>query len=153
MAEYRRTVGNVELVSLTDDHGGGPATGVFPTSTMEVWRAEFPELLDADEYIHPRYGSVAVRSDGKLVVVDTGGGPPAGALLSEMGRKGVDREAVDLVVTTHLHPDHVGWNLTDGQANIPQRQVPGAQDGLGLLDRSGRPGGVPARTRQRDAHR
>ena len=119
MAEYKRTVGNVELVSLTDDHGGGPATGVFPTSTMEVWRAEFPELLDADEYIHPRYGSVAVRSDGKLVVVDTGGGPPAGALLSEMRRKGVDREAVDLVVTTHLHPDHVGWNLTDGQPTFP----------------------------------
>ncbi len=119
MADYRKTVGNVELVSLTDDHGAGPATVVFPASTMETWRAEYPELLDADKLIHPRYGSVAVRSDGRLIVVDTGGGPPTGALLDEMKRKGVDREAVDVVVTTHLHPDHVGWNLTDTRPTFP----------------------------------
>ena len=119
MPDCRKTVGNVEIVSMTDDHGAGPATVVFPASTMEVWRAEYPELLDADELIHPRYGSVAVRSDGKLIVVDTGGGPPTGVLLDDMKRKGVEREAVDVVVTTHLHPDHVGWNLTDGALTFP----------------------------------
>ena len=142
MADYRKTVGNVELVSLTDDHGAGPATVVFPASTMETWRAEYPELLDADEFIHPRYGSVAVRSDGRLVVVDTGGGPPTGALLDEMRRKGVDREAVDVVVTTHLHPDHVGWNLTDGALTFPNaRYLVPKQDwdywtGPGVLEES-----------------
>jgi glyoxylase-like metal-dependent hydrolase (beta-lactamase superfamily II) len=117
--DYRRRVGNVELVSLTDGQGGGRPTGIFPSSAVETWRNEYPELLDPDGLIHPRYGSVAVRSEGKLVIVDTGAGPPDGALMDEMASKGVDREAVDLVVLTHLHPDHVGWNLIDGSPTFP----------------------------------
>ena len=118
--DYKRIVGNVELVSLTDGQGGGRPTGIFPSSTVETWRNEYPELLDADGLIHPRYGSVAVRSGGKLVIVDTGAGPPNGALMDDMASKGVDREAVDLVVLTHLHPDHVGWNINnDGASPVP----------------------------------
>ena len=107
-------------MSLTDGQGGGLPTDIFPTSAIDIWRNEYPELLDAEGLIHPRYGSVAVRSEGKLVVVDTGAGPPGGTLLTEMASKGVDREAVDLVVFTHLHGDHVGWNLTDGRPTFPR---------------------------------
>ena len=118
MAEYRATVGDVEMISLTDGQGEGPATDVFPASTLTQWRAEYPELLDG-ELIHPRFGVVAIRSSGRLVVVDTGMNGPDGGLLADMAAKGVDREAVDLVVTTHLHPDHVGWNLNDGRPTFP----------------------------------
>ena len=120
MVDYRRSVGSVELVSLTDGQGGGRPTTIFPTSSASVWRDEFPELLDGDGLIHPRYGSVALRSEGKLIVVDTGAGPPNGRLLEEMASKGVDREAVDLVVITHLHGDHIGGNLIDGQPTFPR---------------------------------
>ena len=118
MAAYKTTVGNVELVSLMDGQGGGRPTDVFPDSTLEQWR-EYPDLLDREGNLHPRYGSVAVSSGGRLIVVDTGIGAPDGTLLGDMARKGVDRNAVDLVVTTHIHPDHVGWNLTDGQPTFP----------------------------------
>ena len=119
MSGYTITVGNVELVSLTDGQGDGHPVEVFPASTMEQWRKEYPELLDADERIHPRYGALAVRSSGKLIVVDTGAGPPDGRLPDEMRRKGMDPEDVEIVVTTHLHSDHVGWNLTDGRPTFP----------------------------------
>lgn len=119
MADYTATVGNVEMVSLTDGQGAGPPTGVFADSTIEQWTADFPELLDSEGLIHPRYGSLAVRSSGKLIVVDTGLQVADGQLLNEMSQKGVDRNAVDLVVLTHLHPDHVGWNLTDGSPTFP----------------------------------
>ena len=39
--------------------------------------------------------------------------------MSDMQAKGVDPSAVGLVVFTHLHPDHVGWNLTGGKPNFP----------------------------------
>ena len=119
-------IGLVELVSLTDAQGSGSPTRVFPASTAATWKEEYPELLDEQGLIHPRYGSVAVRSSSTLVIVDTGGGPPAGALMGEMRRKGVDPAAVDLVVTTHLHGDHVGWNLTGGRPTFPNAryQVP-----------------------------
>ena len=119
MPDYKATVGNVELVSLTDGHGDVDPVETFPDSTMEQWRNEYPELLDSNGRIHPRYGSVAVRSGGRLIIVDTGANGPDGMLLDEMRQKGVDRESVDLVVMTHLHPDHVGWNLTDGRPTFP----------------------------------
>ena len=118
MGDYRAKVGDVEMVSLTDGQGEGVATDVFPASAIGIWRSEYPELLDGD-LIHPRFGSVALRSSGRLVVIDTGMNGPDGALLGDMAAKGIDRDAVDLVVTTHLHPDHVGWNLTDGRPTFP----------------------------------
>ena len=120
MADFRTTVGRVELISLTDGQGNRPPVETFPDSTIDQWRSDYPELLDGQEHIHPRYGCLAVRSSGRLIVVDTGLGPPDGTLLSDMRRKGVDREEVEIVVTTHLHGDHVGWNTSDGRPTFPK---------------------------------
>ncbi len=116
---YRRWVGSVELVSLTDGQGRGAPTAIFPTSISDVWPEEFPELIDGNGLIHPRYGSVALRSEGKLIVVDTGAGSPEGRLLGELDSKVVNRDEVDLVVLTHLHGDHIGGNLIDGRPAFP----------------------------------
>ena len=70
MAHHKQTVGNVELVSLTDGQGGGAPTEIFPTSIGQVWVDEYPELLDGDGLIHPRYGSVAVRS-GRAIAISS----------------------------------------------------------------------------------
>jgi glyoxylase-like metal-dependent hydrolase (beta-lactamase superfamily II) len=45
---------------------------------------------------------------------------PDSVLLDDMRNKGIDREAVDIVVFTRIHPDHVGWNLTAGIPNFPK---------------------------------
>ena len=121
MTEHSLTIGNVELVSLTDGGMGPAPTDVFPDSTMDAWRSDFPGLLDADGNIRLRLGSLAVRSGGKLIIVDTGMQFPdsSGTMMTDMAEKGIDREAVDLVVSTHLHPDHVGWNLTNGEPTFP----------------------------------
>lgn len=118
MTNYKTNVGNVEIISLTDGQGSGSPTSIFPESNLQEWR-EYPNLMDGDGNIHPRYGSVAVSSRNHLIIVDTGIGAPDGTLLAEMIRKGVDRDLVDLVVTTHMHPDHIGWNLTDGRPTFP----------------------------------
>ena len=118
MPDYKINVGNVELVSLSDGFPLRSPLMPFPDTTIEQWR-EFPELLDSSDQIRSRYGTVAIRSAGKLIIVDTGLQAEDGTLLDDMRKKGVDREAVDLVVFTHLHPDHVGWNLTGGRPNFP----------------------------------
>jgi glyoxylase-like metal-dependent hydrolase (beta-lactamase superfamily II) len=49
-----------------------------------------------------------------------------GRLLAELHAAGVRPEEVDTVFFTHLHPDHVGWNLSQGGAN-PRPTFPRAR--------------------------
>ena len=42
------------------------------------------------------------------------------AFLAALRSAGVDRSAVDVVINTHIHSDHVGWNtMADGDAWVP----------------------------------
>ena len=70
--------------------------------------------------------------DGLTVLVDTGVGndrdrpamPPLDHLntdfLDSLQRAGVATESVDVVVSTHVHSDHVGWNTKrEGDSWVP----------------------------------
>ncbi len=118
MADYTIRVGNVEMTALADAVSMRDPLAIFPGSALQEWRLA-PGVLYAGDQIQSRVGTTAVRSEGKLIVVDTGLQMPGAQLLDDMERRGVDREAVDLVFLTHLHGDHVGWNLTNGQPTFP----------------------------------
>ena len=119
MAGAKVDIGNVEVVSVSDGQGDMSPADVFPASSIDIWRSEYPDLLDDNDLIHPKFGSFALRSGGVLILVDTGLGGPDGTLLTQLADSGIGREAVDLVVLTHIHPDHVGWNLSDGSPTFP----------------------------------
>ncbi|MFQ5829382.1 MAG: MBL fold metallo-hydrolase [Candidatus Methylomirabilia bacterium] len=111
-----------------------PTTTLLPDSTSEAlakhhdWLA--PHFLDA------RTGNMLsgihtyiVRTPQHTILVDTGVGNDKprpdrpnwhmrqGSYLDDLAAAGVAPETVDLVVCTHLHVDHVGWNtrLVDGR--------------------------------------
>lgn len=102
-------------------------TRAFPHTPPAGWR-ENADLL-APDFFDPDTDRwrIAVQSwvievDGLTVVVDTGVGndrtrpqmPPLDHLstgyLAALESAGIDRNAVDVVVNTHVHSDHVGWN-------------------------------------------
>ena len=128
------TVGNVEILSLSDAAGPLPFTldQVFPTTPLEAWephRQRYPQCFAEGNRWHAHIGSYLARSGGRTVLVDTGVGPTPmemlggiqGSLLEDFKRKGVNPEDVDVVFHTHLHFDHVGWNLTaDGRPTFPR---------------------------------
>ncbi|MFF3653116.1 MBL fold metallo-hydrolase [Streptomyces sp. NPDC002181] len=111
-----RRVDEIELPRQT-----GP--WLLPDATKEVldeasWLR--PDFADADV---PRLAShgFAVEAGGLRIVVDTGIGnakPRANPawngldtdFLQRLAAAGFPPESVDLVITTHLHTDHVGWN-------------------------------------------
>ncbi|MET9415753.1 MBL fold metallo-hydrolase [Streptomyces klenkii] len=111
-----RRVDEIELPRQT-----GP--WLLPDATKEVldeasWLR--PDFADADV---PRLAShsFAVEAGGLRIVVDTGIGnakPRANPawngldtdFLQRLTTAGFPPESVDLVITTHLHTDHVGWN-------------------------------------------
>ncbi len=120
MAGAKVTVGNVEIVSLLDTAMEFPWAAFFPNNSQQdfdPYKDRYPDSYASDGKFRTYAHCYALRSQGKTVLVDTGIGPGMGGrLLEEMKSKGVAPDSVDIVVFTHLHPDHVGWNLTPDKA-------------------------------------
>jgi glyoxylase-like metal-dependent hydrolase (beta-lactamase superfamily II) len=123
MAGSKVTVGNVEIVSLLDTPMEFPAGMFFPNNAptdFDPYRDQYPDAYGSGGNLRTYAHCFALRSKGKTVLVDTGIGPGpvavlggiSGHLAEDMSAKGVVPDSVDAVVFTHLHPDHVGWNLT-----------------------------------------
>jgi len=112
-------VGTATVLAVTDGRFSRPATRFFPGVTEAQWETYRAEHLDAGGHVHLNFGSFVVRADGQTVLVDTGLGPrlniggTSGTLLESLGAAGVAPEDVDMVVTTHLHLDHIGWNTVE----------------------------------------
>ncbi|PWK74335.1 glyoxylase-like metal-dependent hydrolase (beta-lactamase superfamily II) [Streptomyces sp. CG 926] len=106
-----------------------PATGpwLLPAATPDVvaeheWLR--PDFAGADGVLHLDSHSFALVVDGLRVLVDTGIGNgktranPAWHdlrtdYLARLADIGFTPENVDLVILTHLHTDHVGWNTRE----------------------------------------
>ena len=118
MSEKRLRIGNVEVLALSDGRLQFVPSEFFPTVSEADWEPHRHQL-EPNGSIVLNVGSFLLRSDGKTVLVDTGlgesseGMPNAvsGLLLKDMADNGVRPDEVDMVVVTHLHRDHVGWNF------------------------------------------
>lgn len=116
------------VVHRIDETPLPPETGAWllPEATREVVAREdwlHPDFASADGTLRIDSHSFAFEVGGKRVVVDTGIGngktranPAWHELrtdyLERLSAAGFPPESVDLVVLTHLHADHVGWNTT-----------------------------------------
>ena len=102
-------VGDIEVTGLSDGPGQFPASRVYPDHVEELHR--YAHLLDADGNINQNFGCFLLRADGQTVLVDTGNGPERdGPLMRELEVAGVAPADIDVVIFTHLHGDHTGWN-------------------------------------------
>lgn len=132
MTEQRIQVGDIEIVSLTDT--AGPFftySGAYPATPRQTWepfRTRYPEYFAGEDTLFTRVGCFLVRSTDRTMLVDTGIGPgpvalfgqSQGQLLDELARHRVAPGEIQVVFLTHLHPDHVGWNLTpEGKPSFP----------------------------------
>jgi glyoxylase-like metal-dependent hydrolase (beta-lactamase superfamily II) len=119
MASHIVKVGDVEIMALSDGMLEFDLCNFFPTIPDDHWKGHEAHLHD--HHVRFNLGSYLIRADGRTILVDTGLGPrpketpdvPGGTLLRDFQDKGVRPDEVDMVVMTHLHRDHVGWNLTD----------------------------------------
>jgi glyoxylase-like metal-dependent hydrolase (beta-lactamase superfamily II) len=130
------TLGDVEITRIEETHGPvGLTAEQFVTDVPEAaWKRHesmlVPDHVDPDDRLaQVAMQSWLLRSDGRTILVDTGVGNgkarplvPAwdqrttDTYLTNLERAGVRPEDVDLVVNTHLHVDHVGWNTRfDGE--------------------------------------
>lgn len=118
-------VGNVSIIAVQDLAVRGAPSYMFPqlpVEAFEPWkhyqneRGNFPMNI----------GTFVLRSGGRTMLVDTGiGNKPRqgyqpGNLLENLAIAGISPDQVDLVVCTHMHIDHVGWNtVRQGDSFVP----------------------------------
>ncbi|MFG2603766.1 MBL fold metallo-hydrolase [Streptomyces sp. NPDC048514] len=124
-------VGDVEVSRVIEWQGAHvPTTALVPDCDPEVWDAHEAQLVP--DHREPGGGRAVVtlqtwvvRTGGRTILIDTGvgngrerpGNPffhhREGDFLASLERIGVRPQDVDVVVNTHVHGDHVGWNTVD----------------------------------------
>ncbi len=121
LVRARARLGEFDLTVLTDGSyylDGGAMFGVVP---KPMWERRAP--ADEQNRILLGTNSVVVKTDAHTVVIETGLGnkfsPKMRAIFDakEMlprafAAAGIAPESVDVVINTHLHFDHCGWNTT-----------------------------------------
>ncbi len=119
---YRITLGDFEVTALSDGTHVFPVDTVMTNITQQQARQD---LADVDLKL-PIQGSInafLINTGSKLILIDSGAGALYGAccgkLMAHLRAAGYQPEQVDEVLITHLHKDHAGGILRDGQAAFP----------------------------------
>ena len=111
-------IGNVEIVAALDMVPPPREPWLmFPATAAPDWD-DHQHALECGQ-LQLYYLHFFLRSEGKTIMVDTGMGPGphpergnrTGDLVNQLRLKGVNPDDVDVVAHTHLHADHVGWNV------------------------------------------
>ena len=132
------TVGTVGVKRVVEFTGQLFTRGqVLPDSDLSEWEAARPRLEPrfwnaATDDITVAIQSFLLESGGKQILVDTGIGnrkqrPTVPQFhdrntpfLDRLRAAGAEPAEIDVVICTHLHPDHVGWNtVLDGDRWVP----------------------------------
>ena len=130
-------IGDIEIVAVTDGEAAPVNPGwPFPSVPSSSWGdARF--ALDHEGRHLSNFGAFVIRTQGATVLVDTGLGPgswevqapgaDAGHLLDSLSEAGISPDSITCVVLTHLHFDHVGWNVAAGETDAPMPVFPRAR--------------------------
>ncbi|HVX56539.1 MAG TPA: MBL fold metallo-hydrolase [Candidatus Saccharimonadales bacterium] len=124
---YPYRVGNFEIVALSD--------GTVPLDLHALMKGAPKGVVD--KLLHRSFLSNPVESSingflidtgTRLILVDTGAGdlfgPGAGGkLVANLKAAGYDPARIDDVLLTHIHPDHSGGLVHDGQRVFPHATV------------------------------
>ena len=113
------SLGDFELTAVSDGHyvaDGGAFFGVVPKT---LWERKVK--ADALNRIKVSCNSLIVRTGEKTVLIETGTGnklpekmkgffQPEEKLVENLHAAGIAPDDVDIVINSHLHFDHCGWN-------------------------------------------
>ena len=118
---YRYKVGDYEITVVTDGANTRPLEGNFIINQKkeDVSAALAAAFMEKDK-VTIRYSPIVVNTGSKLIVMDTGTGEAnferskgaSGQFQNNLKAAGIDRNAVDMVVISHFHTDHINGLLT-----------------------------------------
>ncbi len=128
---YRYKVGSFEVTAILDGVRSWPLEVVRNATKEQVSAALAAAYLDSDKVTFP-YVAVVVNTGPKLIVIDAGLGEnlyaqtkgAVGQFHTNLAAAGIDRNAVDVVIISHFHADHVNGLLTaDNKPAFPNAEI------------------------------
>lgn len=122
---FRTAVGDIEVTALYDGFARTDVVKALaqPAADTEaaLTRAFLHNPVDTSD------NAFLLNTGAKLILVDSGGGemlgPTLGRLLQNLRAAGYAPEQVDDILLTHLHRDHIGGLITNGQAAFPNATI------------------------------
>jgi glyoxylase-like metal-dependent hydrolase (beta-lactamase superfamily II) len=126
---YRFKLGDYEITILHDGQRSFPLPATFVTNVP----LDQAKQAAADAFMPPGkvtvpFNPTLINTGSKLVLLDTGNGPsPDGAvgqLFPNLAAAGVQPGDIDIVVISHLHPDHInGLRAADNSVAFPNATI------------------------------
>jgi glyoxylase-like metal-dependent hydrolase (beta-lactamase superfamily II) len=130
---YRYNVGTHQVTVVCDGVStvNLPDTYVANATKDQVGKILAESQLPADKVTHT-FSPIVVNAGSKLVVIDTGLGPDqfaqskgrTGQFHANLAAANLDRNAVDTVVISHFHGDHInGLLAAENKAAFPNAEI------------------------------
>ena len=127
---YRYKVGNYELTAIHDGVWQRPIDDDFVRNATpaEVTRAMTDAFLPATGKLPLPFTALVVNTGTKLVLIDTGSGGQISTSAQYLGPNlaaaGISPKAIDAILISHFHPDHInGIKTKDGALVFPNAEV------------------------------
>jgi glyoxylase-like metal-dependent hydrolase (beta-lactamase superfamily II) len=130
---YRYKVGSIEVTVATDGINRFKMAEDHVTNIkQDVVNAALAEVFMEKDMMTTPYNPIAINTGSKLAVIDTGTGESnymksngtAGQMMTNLAAAGIDRNAVDVVVISHYHGDHMnGLLMDDNSLTYPNAEI------------------------------
>ena len=130
---YRYKVGSFEVTVVTDGINRFPLPdGFVPNMKKDDVNAALAAAYMEKDFITTPYNPIVVNTGSKLVVIDTGTGEASyqaskgvgGQFQTNLAAAGIDAGAVDAVIISHYHGDHVNGLLkADNSLAFPNAEI------------------------------
>ena len=121
------SIGSVDFNVVSDGVYWYDAGAIFGVVPRIMWERQ-QKQLDTSYRMPLGLNCIVLKSEGKTILVESGiGGKPEdrlaaspleqGNLIDSLNQIGIAPEDIDIVINTHLHADHCGWNTRISDAN------------------------------------
>jgi glyoxylase-like metal-dependent hydrolase (beta-lactamase superfamily II) len=129
---FRYNVGDIEVTVLSDGFRMVPLDNYIMNASGDEIAAALREAGLATDRVKNTYAPIVLMTGGRRVLIDTGNGEAAflqskgerGTLGQSLAAAGIARNAIDTVVISHFHADHVnGLLAADGKPAFPHAEI------------------------------